>query len=293
MLVKDIIDRTFNEWLYPAGIDRPAFDVLDANIDEDDLTITLRGRLQKVPRDSLLEIGSELILTDEVSGSTVTAFERGYLDTDATTHDAGSRVLLDPKFTRKSVLDSVVTLVRSLYPLGLYWKGVDTTTTYDWQGLKELPTGGRRVLSILVDRSLSFTRYRELIPGQDYKTYEQFSPTKYQLFRGGAQGAAMVVTFAKDFGEIEDEDTDLDDVGVPSACQSYLPLGVAGNLLISREVPRSVVDEVRRMLATQGIQVGATMNVGGAMLRQFERYVEAERIRMRDEDQTKIEWVRP
>jgi len=180
--------------------------------------------------------------------------------------------------------------------MGIYWKGVDTTTKFDYRGVLQLPTQtppGRRILSIVVERlSGDYVRYRELIPGRDFKTYEMFSPTKYQLYRGGAQDAPMVVTYARDFGIPISEGDDLDDMGVPSSIQNQLPFAVAGYLLQTREIPKVVVDEIRRMLAQQQIQVGSALNVGQAMLKQFEKYVMAERQRMRDEDQTRFEWTR-
>lgn len=293
MLASDVVDRVYAEWLYPAGIDRPLFDKLaGGGIDNDDLTITLSGRVANVPRDTLLEIESELILIDSVAGSVVTVLERGYLNTDPVGHAAGVKVLVDPKFTRKAVFGGLVSTVKTLYPKGVIDQKLDQTVTFSTQGLKQLPAGGRRIISILVDKGLAYTDYGpKLRPGTDYRTFNEFDPPKYRLIRGGAEGRAMVVSYAADFESPPNEQIDLSSLGIPDAIQEHMPLGVAGWILQGREIPRVVVEEVRRMLATQGVQVGAALNVGQALLRQFDAKIAEQVQRQRDEVGAQWEYV--
>ncbi len=85
---------------------------------------------------------------------------------------------------------------------------------------------------------------------------------------------------------------ELDDCGIPATLQPFLPLAVAGYILQSREVPRVQIDDVRRLLAAQGVQIGASMNVGQAMLNQFFTvHVAGEVNRLKELDPVNFEFV--
>src|SRR5438105_2917225 len=128
MLVSDVLDRTYDEYLYPAGIQRPAWDKLAApGIDANTLTIPLSGRVPNVPAGAILEIGSEAILADSVAGATVTAFERGWLETDNVAHATGAKVFVNPTYLRKTLFDGLNGLIGQFYPWGLYVRSTDST----------------------------------------------------------------------------------------------------------------------------------------------------------------------
>lgn len=295
MLVSEAIDRAYSTWIFPGGASRPTFDKLASNLGglSTDLTVALSGRLSNVPRDSVLEIGSEQILVYSVSGSTVTAQERGYRETDVAAHTAGAIVYLDHPYPRKAMLNAVISVVASLYPMGLYVKATDVAQTFSTAAVKVLPTGGKRILGILVRETGTNERYRPpLRAGVDFLEYREFSPPKYQLRHGGAETAAMTVSYAKDFTAPVAESDDLTTLGVPLGLQAHLPMAVAGYLLQGKDLPRVQIDEIRRALAAQGVQVGAALNVGQLLLRTFEdRYVVREIRRQSEEDPVSFEFV--
>jgi hypothetical protein len=285
MLVSEVIDRTFANWLFPSGINRPSFDILNEDLDTSETDITLEGRIT-VPNDSILEIGSELVLTKSVVVAThvVTANERGYLDTAAATHTTGDKVYLDPMFSRKLVFDAIVTLMGDLYPSGLYQRVLDSTTLdFSTVAALALPTGTLSVLKASVAVvSGSGTKYRRLRPERgEYEVMYEFSPPKIQFLRGGTTDADVTLVLAKDFVLPTVETNDMTTFcGVSSSLVPHLPMGVAGTILQSRELPRVMIDEIRRLLASQGIQVGAAMNVGQFLLNLFKEKVANERVRL-------------
>lgn len=292
MLVSELIDRTYNEWLWPAGVDRPAFDTLSGNIDATTTSITLGGRLNKVPNDSVIEIGSELVLLSSTAGSVLTAAQRGYLNTTGAPHYSGDLVFVDPKFPRLTMLNALIAVVGMLGPWGLYWRKT-TTSTIDRSAVVALPTGGKKILSIL-ERSLGTDEtYRRLKPGQDWMVFEEFTPAKYQLLNG-AEGASITIVYTTDFTAPTAESEDITTYsGVPATLAPFLPLAVAGYALQGREIPRVAVEEIRRNLATQGIQVGTALNIGQQLLGFFKNiYVAAERRRQSELDPLGFEWAR-
>jgi hypothetical protein len=298
VLVSEVIDRTYSEWLAPAGVDRPASDLLatdwTASTPGTGDTFSVEGRLNAIPPDSLLEIGRELVLTRDFStNDTGIVQDRGYLDTDPDVHLAGSKVYVNPKYSRQALLHACASVIGELYSLGLYVKAIDETQVYNTRETRQLPPGGKAILSILVRTGGGLERYEVLDrKGRDWIEYHQFTPSRYYLMRGGTNGLPMVISYKKDFILPTAESDELTDLGVMETLQPYLPLAMAGYVLQSKEIPRVQVEEIRRMLATTGIQVGQVMNIGQQMLRTFQQqYVGAERRRLREEDPYRVAWL--
>jgi len=296
VLASEVIDRTLNEYLYPAGVDRPSFDKLSGNIDAATLTIPLTGRLTNVPPDTVLEIGSELILTDSVAGVTVTAKERGYLESVAATHSTGDIVTVDPRYPRVAILNALKGIIGMLRPWGLYVRATDVTQAFTSRNVLPLPTGGRRLISIAIRDQGSNETYSVLNQqGVDWIFYPHFTPPKYHLRKGGSEGAAMTVIFEKDFTMPATEADDVTTVsGVPDTLAPFLSMAVAGQLLAGKEATRVQIEAIRRLLASQGVQVGASMNLSQTLLGMFRTvYVMAERRRLGDLDPpATFEWIR-
>ncbi len=293
MLISELIDKTFMEWLYPAGDDQPAYDFLLAEINATVLALTLEGRTNRVARSSILEIDSEVILTKDVSGPAVTIADRGFLNTTPGSHNIGALVKIDPTFTRKACLDAARAIIANLYPWGVYQRAIDTAQTYQTTGVFALPTGGREVLSILVRRSTDGEQWDRLKhPGEDWVMYTEFDPGKYQMRARGITGAQMLVVYMKDWAIPSVETDELNTLGLPTALQEGLSMGVAGWVLRGREIPRVLADRIRELLSTQGVQVGASLNIGNALLDLFKReFVTTERRRLSELDPPGFEYV--
>jgi len=291
MLVSDVIDRTFNEWLTPAGIDRASFDTLLSGIDASTLSIPLTGRISNIPHDSILEIDSELILVSTVSGSTVTAQERGYLETDPATHASGSRVYVTPQYPRKVLFNALNTLLGDLWTQGVYVLASTSSYTYSKSAALSMPSGCKRIVSVLQSRYTDQTRYKRFVKGRHYEVFPEFTPIKMQFLGGGVTDRAVLISYCKEVTAASSEADNLTTLGVPSALQPHLTLGLAGYLLQSREIPRVQLEEIRTLLATQGVQVGAALNVGQSLYNQYLRYVLAEAQKLRQAEEGIFEIV--
>lgn len=294
MLVSELIDRTLAEWLYPGSDEQPQFDVLDTSIDSSTLDVVLEGRTEYVPRDSILEIGSELMLVKDSNGANVTLAKRAFNGSTPAAHSAGALVWVDPTFTRREVLNGLRSLIGKLYPWGIYDRFIDTTQTYTTRGVIDTATGTKEIHSILVRQPTTQERWVPLtFRGIDWVEYKQFDPPKILLRRGGAEGQAMRMVCIRDFTLPTAETDDLDTIGVPEALQEDLPMAVAGKVLSGREVPRATLDHIRELLAAQGVQPGSILNVGESLVSIFRRdAVAAERRRLAELDDPAFEWQR-
>lgn len=291
MLASEIIDRVYDTWLYPAGVDRPGFDVLVAPLiaDPSAKTISLSGRISNIPRDSILEIGSELILTESTSGSSVTANERGYLESDVAAHSVGDKALVNPRFTRKQIFDTLCHLVETLYSLGLYRRATAPLILPTTIGAPvALPTGTKRVIQIQQAAAGTGIYAQPMREGWDYDVLYVADPPLIQFRFLRNTAVNPMVTVALDFTVPTSEATSLD---VPVELQPHLPMAVAGYLLQGKEVGRVQLDEIRRLLAAQGVQVGQNLSVGQALLNGFEvKYVLRSKKLLREKDPVRLAW---
>lgn len=298
MLVSEVIDRTINEYLYPAGADRPSYDTLASGIDAATLTIPLSGRVDNVPEDTVLQIGSELVLTESVDAGTdtVTAKVRGYLETGAASHDSGDIVEIDPRYPRTQILNALKGVVGMLRPWGLPRIATDTSQTFTTREVVDLPAGTRRVRRIDVRDPGAYETYTTLkTQGQDWIWYGYQSPPKIHIRRHvGNDGAAMTIVYETDFTLPATEADDVTtDCGVPDTLAPHLPMAVAGSVLAGKEVSRVHIEAIRRLLASQGAPVGASMNLAQTLTGLFRSvYILAEMKRTDELEETGYEWIR-
>lgn len=296
MLVSEVIDRTINEFLYPAGVDRPSYDTLASGIDALTLTIPLAGRVDDVPEDTILQIDSELVLVESVVGNTVTAKQRGYLETGGVIHSSGAIVEVDPTYYRTAILNALKGVIGMLRPWGLPRIATSTSLTFTTRKVLNLPVGTRRVRQVIVADPGSFETYTALkTQGVDWVFYPFLSPPKIHLRRRGpAENQPMTVVYETDFTQPTLESDDVTSVcGVPDTLAPFLPMGVAGAVLAGKETARVHIEAIRRLLASQGVQVGASMNLSQTLTGLFRSvYVMAEMKRLEELDEPGYEWIR-
>lgn len=295
MLVSELIDRTLAEWLHPSGDAKDSFDNLQEAIDADDTEIVLGDRVERVPRDTILQIDSELILASDSSGSVVQVAERGHGGSTPAAHSVGALVWVDPTFSRLEILHAARAIIAKLYAWGLYQRVVDSSMEFTTRSVIAAPTGTKEIHSIAVRRSSSDELYATLsMRGVDWTELKFFEPLKFQIRRPvAAEGQPMHVVCIKDFTLPDAEADDLDDCGLSEQLQEDLPMAVAGQVLKGREIPRVTMDRIREALSAAGLNPGITLNIGEAMIRSFRNdAVMAERQRMNELDDPSFEWQR-
>ena len=291
MLISEVIDRTYNEFLYTAGANMPTFDLLQNIMGVGDSSFTVQGLRPFIPQ-GIVEIGNELILTRESETTpTIDVVERGFRETDAAEHASGVKVYIDPEFPRISVYNAIKSVIGQLYSMGLYVKAVQTTSFN--RDVITLPSTARRVLAVLVKRTTGSTsRWKRLRLGWDVEEFQELSPIEVQL-RNGPFGADTRIVYSKDFTlpSSIDADENLTTLGVPETLQPYLPMAAAGYLIQGKEIPRIQIDEIRRALEAANVPVGSPSGVGRALIDGFKGYVAAERFKQAEQQGTNAEFV--
>ena len=304
LLVSDVIDRTFDDFLYPAGVNRPQYEILSGAIASAAVpgtggTFDLLGtRLNSLSRNALLEIDEEIVMQrTNASGPpiTVTVQERGYGQSVAAAHADGSIVRVGPDVFRIQVFNKIKTAIGLLWGTGIYRRTVKTDATFRSDAVINLDANTRRVISIRARTSGASEQWRGLMrPGYDYEFLRDVDPPQVQLWRGGVAGAAMRIVEARDFERPATTATDLDTCGLTDEIQEGLPMLVAGLILMGREPARLDIEEIRRLLSAAGaqVQVGAHLSVGRAFIDAFRQlYVANEKERLKELDPHDFEYV--
>lgn len=298
LTVENVIERAYEEILEAGGTARPAWDVLEGAIDASTLTIVLEGRQTYVPPDGLLEFwdsSMEVVEVKSTSSSTVTGQTRGYLGTTAAIHSDGAKVVLDNPYPRYVLLNGLKAVIDQLRGYGLYQEAFTSSLTYNTTAPVELPTGAKDVIDIL---SQNGSNWLPLAKGTSYRVFYNFTGVNtapaIQFFGGGIQGAAMKVRYKKEFTTSTFAlTTDLETtVGIPSTLAPHLPTGLAGHILMGRDVPMLEAEYIRPD-PQNPTQIGTKMNVGRALWTSFiSGPVQAERVRNLETNPTVITYDR-
>lgn len=297
LTVEQTIERAYEEILEAGGAARPAWDVLEGALDASTLTIVLEGRQSYVPPDGLLEFydsSMEVVEVKSVSSTTVTGQTRGYLGTTAATHADGVKVVLDNPYPRQILLNGLKAVISQLRGYGLYFEAFTNSLTYPTNTPLELPAGAVDVLDVLVQ---SGSNWFPIPKGTGYRVFYKYagtatSPPALQFFSGGSPGSALRIRYKKEF----DTDpfaltTDLDVTGVPETLQHHLAQGLAGHILMGRDVPQLEAEYIPP--DPQAPQLGSRMNVGRALWTSFvSGPVYAERVRQLEVNPTQITYER-
>ena len=278
--VLEIIQRTYSENLFAGAANPPAWDIQTntPTISDSSTALTVEGRQDAIPRETVLEWDDatmELALVKSVSGTSVTLQERGYLNTTGATHNVNTRVILDNPFPKIAVFNTLRSIVSQLYALGLYSIGSDTSNSYTTSAAITLPSAARDTFPYMW--LLLGTRYIKLQRGRDFEVLYDFSPLKVQFFNTLYGSGTLTIPYKKDFTRPTAVTDDLDTLNVSTSVQDFLPLGIAGQLLLGKEVPRAQAEHMRRILAQQGIQAGTLAQLGRVLWTGFLERVAAER----------------
>lgn len=260
LTVNDVLERARDEALEAGGASRPAWDAQSGTINDSSLTLTLAGRQTYVPPDQLVEWDdSTMELADVYSttGAVVTLRSRGYLETDAASHAAGTKVILNPPYPKIVLFNALSSVIGQLYGYGIYWKKLSTALTLSVTGPVSLPSGARDVLAVI--HGFSGSSLISLRKGTEFEVIYNGGTTvdappqiQFLSTNGVPAGAGLRVGYKADFSlpqDVYDADTssppayssvldvDLDTCGIPTHLQPHLPTAIAAHVLMGRDVP--------------------------------------------------------
>jgi hypothetical protein len=294
VLALEVIQRAQSETLRSGGVSIPVWDKLAADLDLTTKTFALSGRTGvTVPPDSILEFdddSGELALNEVTSGTSVQVYERGYMESTAAEHDAGTRVIVNNPYNKVVLLNHLKAVVAQLYGYGLYRPRTSTSLTYDMVTPITLPSDARDTYAHMW--VLDTTSYTKLRKGEHFVVLHDFTPIKVQFLWGGSQGRALTLPYKADYGAVTSLSSDLDTLGIPSSLQPQLAYAVASMALMGKEAPNVEAESIRRAQANANVPVGSRLSVGNALWQRFLNAIALERSRLLESNPPTITYDR-
>lgn len=240
----------------------------------------------------VVEIDDELLYIDskDATGNTVTAppYGRGYGGTTATSHAAGVRVTINPRFPRASIGRAINETIRSTYPD--IWAVGTTTFPYRASVLRyALPTDADRVIAAdwLVpgpsDVFQPVSRWREDVTA---------SEVRIEVRDMVVPGQTVRVTYATRPVELDDLSTDFTDTGLDLNARDLVVYGACARLLGYSVGGRLQSEAVETQERGQGLQSGELLNAGRYFYQLYKQRLSEEQRRLQLRYPARIHMVR-
>ena len=219
----------------------------------------------------LIEIDDELIWVDKfdrtTNTATIPAYGRGFRDTVAATHTAGSRVTITPSFPRSVIKRNINTAIDGVYPdlFGTYY------TTFTWQAARTTYQLPQEAISILGASWQTIGPSREWLPIRHYRIDKMANPVTWNsgktisIREGIIPGRTVQITYAKKPSNLQFDTDDFTMTGLPDSAREVIVLGAAYRTAFYLDLGR-VPAATAEADAQQGNDpVGTAVNIGRAI----------------------------
>lgn len=268
MLVADVVERVYRDYLTPPGEQPTRFAVGSGGIDASATTLPVTTTLLSpeelglIGPGTILEVGLEWMMVESVTGDPPTALtvRRGMYGTTPTAHDSGDIITLAPNHPRRTVFDAVCDAVDGLWPR--LWR-IGTTEIVTDTTPVDLPSDCEEVLEVRVQDQLgrwSLTAGWELVTGLPVS-----ATGKSIQFLANRGLLANVKYRAKPVRPTAESD-DLADLGVDPAWVKAVVVGAAAQVISNTDVSKSTVEFITKALEAEGFRPGEGADVRNSLL---------------------------
>ena len=245
---------------------------LTADIGSTDTTFTVADGT--VLTRGLVEIDDELIWVDSFDRTTNTAtipgYGRGFRDTTATTHSAGTRVTISPSFPRSVIRRNINLAIDGVYPdlFGTFY------TTFTWQAAVTTYQLPNEAVDILGCSWQTIGPSKEWLPVRHYRIDRMANPTTWgtgktiSIREGIIPGRTVMVTYTKKPSTLTYDSDDFTMTGLSDSAREIIILGAAYRTAMYLDMGR-VPAATAEADAQQGNDpIGSATNIG-RMLQQM------------------------
>ena len=299
--VRDLVDRTFREYLEPAD-ELTSYTSVASTLSSSATTLSFDADLLTQEEEDVMDAGTILEIDQELlycTGlDTVNNFVtvvRGVRGTTADSHDVGAIVKIAPSFTRLAVFEAVKDQINNLFPalFAVETKQLSASTGYSLIGTYDAPGDSNYLVSILS----AISQYTDFASGSD-STGVSFLPVTCSLvelpnpftftdadgvsrtityttgpnvvhaiqFSNIAQGQTAFVTFKKKFVEATAESNTLTSIGLEPEYEPIIMAGVAAQLMAGRDIPSATTQYITEQMAVSGYPVGSSNSIRNSLL---------------------------
>ena len=238
----------------------------------------------------LVEIDDELIWVDSFDRTTNTAtispYGRGFRDTTATTHTAGTRVTIAPSFPRSVVRRNINLAIQGVYPdlWGTYYtdfKFQAAVTTYP------IPNEAIDVVNVSWQ---TIGPSKEWLPVRHFRLDRQADPLVWQtgktvsIREGIIPGRTVHVVYTKVPTELQFDTDDFSGItGLPDSAREVIVLGAAYRTAFYLDMGRIPASTAEADSQGQSNPVGTAVNVGRAIQQLYQQRLNQEVRRLQEQ----------
>jgi hypothetical protein len=237
----------------------------------------------------LVEIDDELIWVDKfdrtTNTATVPAYGRGFRDTVATTHSAGTRVTITPSFPRSVIRRNINLAIDGVYPdlFGTYY------TSFTWQAARTTYALPQEAISILGASWQTIGPSREWLPIRHYREDKMANPVVWNsgktisIREGIIPGRTVMVTYAKKPTPLQYDTDDFTMSGLPDSAREVIVLGAAYRTAMYLDLGR-VPAATAEADAQQGNDpIGSAANIGRMLQQMYQQRLLVEVRRLQEQ----------
>ena len=299
--IRDLVDRTFREYLEPSD-ELNSYTAVASAMTSSATTLSFDADLLTQEEEDVMDAGTILEIDQELmycTGlDTVNNFVtvvRGVRGTTADSHDIGAIVKIAPSFTRLAVFNAIKDQINNLFPtlFAVETKELSASTGYTLIGTHDAPGDSNYLVSILS----AISQYTDFASGSD-STGVSFLPVTCSLvelhnpftftdadgvsrtitystgpnvvhavqFSGIAQGQTAFVTFKKKFIEPTAESNSLSSIGLEQEYEPIIMAGVAAQMMSGRDIPSATTQYITEQMAISGYPVGSSNSIRNSLL---------------------------
>jgi len=260
---------------------------LTADIGSTDTTFTVADGT--VLTRGLVEIDDELIWVDSFDRTTNTAtipsYGRGFRDTTATTHSAGTRVTISPSFPRSVIRRNLNLAIDGVYPdlFGTFY------TTFTWQAAVTTYQLPNEAVDILGASWQTIGPSKEWLPVRHYRIDRMANPTTWgsgktiSIREGIIPGRTVMITYTKKPTTLTYDTDDFSMTGLSESAREVIILGAAYRTAMYLDMGR-VPAATAEADAQQGNDpIGSAANIGRVLQQMYNQRLLVEVRRLQEQ----------
>jgi hypothetical protein len=237
----------------------------------------------------LVEIDDELIWVDSfdrtTNTATIPAYGRGFRDTQAISHSAGTRVTIAPSFPRSVIRRNINLAIDGVYPdlFGTFY------TTFNWQAARTTYQLPQEAIDVLGASWQTIGPSREWLPIRHYRVDRMAYPLVWNsgktisIREGIIPGRPVMITYTKKPTTLQYDDDDFTMTGLPDSAREVIVLGAAYRTAFYLDFGR-VPAATAEADAQQGNNpVGTSVSIGRAIQQLYQQRLLVEVRRMQEQ----------
>lgn len=269
-----IIERVYSDYLLPPGEQPTRFTVDTDGIDDSATSLPVDTALLSPEEEdlvgvaTLLEVGSELMLVEAVTGDPPTSLtvRRGMYGTTAAAHAEDDFVFLAPDFPRSVVFNAVADTIEALWP-DLWTVAVEET--YATTAPIELPAAVAEIVDIRAEINGKWQQ----IPGWDELQDFPLVSTGVAVQVGGVSVSVPLHVYYKKKATRPTVEADLlADLAVETGWVKVIAVGAVAQVIANEDIDRATVDFITQALESEGFAAGAGADLRNSLL-QFQSFL--------------------